>query len=65
MSMHNIPLSIQKRKSPKIIPNRILSAFIGFPWSGTQERARNIRGKQAISVGATEVLLYVDVCVCM
>ena len=27
---------------------------------GTQERVRNSRGKQAISVRATEVLLYIN-----
>ena len=37
--------NIKKRKSPYIIPE-------------TQERARNSRGKRAISVRATEVLLY-------
>ena len=28
---------------------------------GTQERVRNRCGKQAISVGATEVLLYLEI----
>ena len=30
----------------------------GFLFQGTQERVRNSRGKRAISVRATEVLLY-------
>ena len=46
-------LNIQK-KIAKIILNLQLCFF--FP--GTQERVRNSRGKLAISVSATEVLLY-------
>ena len=37
-----------------MIPNLQLWAF----FQGTQERVRNSRGKRAISVRATEVLLY-------
>ena len=33
-------------------------AAIGFFFQGTQRRVRNSRGKQAIRVRATEVLLY-------
>ena len=33
------------------------SAAMGFFFKGTQEQVRNSRGKQAISVRATEVLL--------
>ena len=59
MKTHNIPFSIQKRKSPEIIPNLQLSNF----FQGTQERVRNSCSKQAISVRAIEVLLYIgDVC---
>ena len=47
-----------KRKSPELIPNTIMLAVMGV-LLGTQERVRNSRGKQAISVRATEVLLYV------
>ena len=44
----------KKRKLPKIIPNLQLWDF----FQGTQERVRNSRGKQAISVRATEGLLW-------
>ena len=55
MSTHNIPFSIQKRKSPlKVLNLNLLDLF-----QGTQERVRNSRGKRAISARATEVLLYV------
>ena len=30
MRTHNIPISIQKRKSPEITPNTIMSAAMGF-----------------------------------
>ena len=58
MSTHNIPLSIQKRKSHLSIPNIIISAAMGFFFLGTQEKVRNSRGKRAIGVRAIEVLLY-------
>ena len=35
-----------------------MSAAVGF-LLGTQDRVRNRRGKRAISVRATEVLLYI------
>ena len=54
MSTHNIPFSIKKRKLHLIIPNLQTRDF----FLGTQERVRNSRGKRAISVRATEVLLY-------
>ena len=54
MSTHNIPFSTYKRKSPLIIQN--LQLWDSF--QGAQERVRNSRGKRAISVRATEVLLY-------
>ena len=58
MSTHNIPFSISKKKKKKEITlNYPKSAAYGF-FLGTQERVRNSRGKQAISVLATEVLLY-------
>ena len=53
MSTHSIPFSILK-KSPKLIPNVQLWDF----FQGTQERVRNSHGKRAISVQATEILLY-------
>ena len=51
-----------KRKLSEIIPNTIMSAmgfsFFFFFLIGTRERVRNSRSKRAISVRATEVLLY-------
>ena len=46
MSTHNIPFLNIKKKIIQIIPNLQLSNSI----QGTQERVRNSRGKQAISV---------------
>ena len=57
MSAHNIPLLILDRKLPFIIPNIKCLQLWDF-FLGTQERVRNSRGKRAISVRATEVLLY-------
>ena len=37
------------------------SAAMGFLCQATQERVHNSRGKRAISVRATEVLLYTEV----
>ena len=58
-----------KKKSPESIPNTIMSSamffffffffFCGGWGGGTQERVRNSRGKRAISVRATEVLLNI------
>ena len=45
-----------KRKSPKIILNLQLWDL----FQGTQERVRNSDGKGAISVQATEDLLYLE-----
>ena len=56
MSTHNIPFSIKKKKK-KIALNYHNSAAMGF-FQGTQARVRNSPGKRAISVRATEVLLY-------
>ena len=60
MSTPNIPFSkLKKKKKIKLdYPN---SAPMGF-FLGTQERVQNSRGKQAISVRATEVLLYYLFC---
>ena len=44
-------------KSSEIIQNTIMSAAMGLVLLVTQERVRNNRGKRAISVRATEVLL--------
>ena len=41
----------------KITLNYPKSAAMGFLFQGTQERVQNSRGKRAISVRATEVLL--------
>ena len=54
MCTHHIPFFIMKKK---ITPDYSNSAAMGF-FLGTQERVRNSRGKRAISVRATEVLLY-------
>ena len=56
MSTHNIPFSIYKKK---ITLNYPKSTVMGF-FQGTQERVRNSRGKRAINVRATEVLLYFE-----
>ena len=42
----------------KITLNYPKSASMGIFFQGTKERVRNSRGKRAISVRATEVLLY-------
>ena len=54
MSTNNVPFSICKRKSAEIISNLQLLDF----FQGTQERIQNRHGRRAISVRATEVLLY-------
>ena len=54
MSSNNIPFSIQKKK----ITLNYLTFETEILFQETQERVRNGRGKQAISVRATEVLLY-------
>ena len=55
MSKYNIPFSILKRKLYKNIQTLLLlDVFLR-----TQEPVRNSRGKRAISVQATEVLLYI------
>ena len=54
MSTHNIPFSTIKKKITLIIPKSETKGF----FLGTQEQVRNSRGKRAISVRATEVLLY-------
>ena len=57
MSTHNIPFSILKRKFNKNFATLLLwGVFLR-----TQERVRNSRGKRAISVRATEVLLYLKI----
>ena len=56
LSTHNIPFSIYKKK--KIALSYPKSAAIGF-FQGTKKRVRNSHGKRAISVRATEVLLYI------
>ena len=55
MSTHIIPFFNIKKKITLIYPK---SAAMGFFFQGTQERVRKSRGKRAISVRATEVLLY-------
>ena len=54
MSTHNIPFSIYKKEITLNVPNLQPRDY----FLGTQERVRNSRGKRAISVRATEVLLY-------
>ena len=60
MNKHNIPLSI--KNVAQIYPkfSNVCNCGIFFLW--TQERVRNGHGKQAISVQATEVLLYSENC---
>ena len=53
MNTHNIPFSIFKKK----ITLNCTKSMSFLP--GTQDRVLNNRGKRAISVRATEVLLYV------
>ena len=55
MSTHNIPFSIIKKK---ITVNYPKSAAMEF-FLGTPELVRDTPGKQAISVRAIEVLLYI------
>ena len=56
MSTHTIyHFQYKKENHPKL--SKICS--YGFLFQGTQERVRNSRGKRAISVRATEVLLYI------
>ena len=54
MSTHNIPFSIYERNSHLIIQNLQPRDF----FLGTQALVRNSPGKRAISVRATEDLLY-------
>ena len=55
MNTHNIPfLNIKK----EIILNYPKSAATCSNFQGTQERVRNSRGKRAIRVRTTEILLY-------
>ena len=55
MSTHNIPFSISNKKITQNYPK---SAAMGF-FQGPQQRIRNSRGKRAIGVRATEVVLNV------
>ena len=62
MSTHNTIIN-EKRKSSEIIPITIKSAAMRFFFLlGAQEQVRNSCSKQAISVQAIEVLLYVTFC---
>ena len=54
MRTHNLPFSIQRRKSPEMISNQQLWDF----YQGTQERVRSSLIKRATSVRVTEGLLY-------
>ena len=54
MSTHNIPFSIMKKK---ITVNYPVSAAMGF-FPRESKRVRNSLGKGAITVRATEGLLY-------
>ena len=56
MSTHNIPFSRKKENHPKLS----LICNYGYLFLGSQERVRNSHGKQAISVRAIEILLYVS-----
>ena len=59
MSTHNIQhtiFKIKKKNHPKLSIH--ISAVVGI-FQGTQEEVRNSHGRRAISVRATEVLLYI------
>ena len=56
MRTHNIPFSIEKDNYHKL--SQLYS--YGIFSNGTQERVRNSHCNRAISVGATEVLLYME-----
>ena len=56
MSTHNIPFSIQTKEKNHTKLSQICNQ--GFFFLGIQERVRKSRGKRAISIRATEVLLY-------
>ena len=53
-------ISNLEKKITLIIPNIIMSAALGFFSQGTLERVGNSRHKRAISVRATDVLLYLQ-----
>ena len=56
MSAHDIPFFQYKKKITRNIPYTVMCEAMVF-LLGTQERVRNSRGKRAIGVRATEVLL--------
>ena len=60
MGTHNIPFSILLKKKNTL--NHPKTAALEF-FQGAQEWVPNSRGKQAISIRAIEVLLYMSVCV--
>ena len=45
MNTHNIPLLIYKRKLPKVIPNSIISAAIGFFCEGLKNNGNHTMEK--------------------
>ena len=55
-TLHTI-INIKKEIALNYSKYNNVCSFHGF-FQGTQERVRNSRGKKAISVRATEVLLY-------
>ena len=57
MKTHYEQFSIKKKKKRKS-PLLILNLYPDVFSQGTQERNRDSRGKRAVSVRATEVLLY-------
>ena len=60
MSTHNILYQYKKENHPKLSKNTIMSAAMGLFLLGTQERVRNSRGKRAISVRASKIVLYMS-----
>ena len=58
MSTHNIPYQYKKKHHMKLSEIEQCPQLCFLFLLGTQERVRNSRGKRAISVRATEVLLY-------
>ena len=61
MNTHKIPFSNIKKKIVRNYTKYNNVCSYGIFLLETQERARNSRGKQAIGVRATEVLLYLSI----
>ena len=60
MSTHNIPYQYKKKFKRNYPKYNYVRSYVFLFLLGTPERVRNSRGKRAISVRATEVLLYIQ-----